>query len=164
MIFTHGEGLDWPDNLTVLRHPLHTAHCSFKFGWVGICWHWNVDLHVVGSGTPFKLTLCLRRTRQVKFKNKAPPKQAAKPVLWWQLWTRAKQVLKLHLAETTSAQQGQDITHYFLLPLIASTCHEATKDTHKHTQTWRHQTLIMYSIRLWECFSITDSIQIKGFT
>lgn len=25
-------------------------------------------------------------------------------------------------------------------------------------------TLIMYSIRLWECFSITDSIQIKGFT
>lgn len=25
-------------------------------------------------------------------------------------------------------------------------------------------TLTMYSMRLWECFSITDSIQIKGFT
>lgn len=25
-------------------------------------------------------------------------------------------------------------------------------------------TLIMYSMRLWECFSITDSIQIKGLT
>lgn len=25
-------------------------------------------------------------------------------------------------------------------------------------------TLIMYSMRLWECFSITDSIQISGFT
>lgn len=25
-------------------------------------------------------------------------------------------------------------------------------------------TLIMYSIRLWECFSMTDSIQIRGFT
>lgn len=26
------------------------------------------------------------------------------------------------------------------------------------------RTLIMYSMRLWECFSITDSIQIKGLT
>lgn len=25
-------------------------------------------------------------------------------------------------------------------------------------------TLTMYSMRLWECFSITDSIQIRGFT
>ena len=28
----------------------------------------------------------------------------------------------------------------------------------------RTRTLIMYSMRLWECFSITDSIQIKGLT
>lgn len=26
------------------------------------------------------------------------------------------------------------------------------------------RTLIMYSMRLWECFSITDSIHIKGLT
>lgn len=131
MTFTHGEGFDWPDNLTVLRHPLHTAHCSFKLGWVGIRWHWNVDLHVVGSGTPFKLTLCLRwepdrSSLKTKLHLNRLQNQCCDD-------SREQELNRFWNTRTTSAQQAQDITHYFLLPLIASTCNEATKETQAHT-------------------------------
>ena len=76
----HREGLDWPDDLAVLRHPLHTAHCGLKLGRVCVCWHRNVDLHVVGCGTPFELTLRLRRENKwVKFNTMS--EQGTKPGL-----------------------------------------------------------------------------------
>lgn len=61
MASAHREGLDWPDDLAVLGHPLDAAHCSFEFGRVCVRWHWNVDLHVVGRGTSFELAFRLGR-------------------------------------------------------------------------------------------------------
>uniref|UniRef100_A0A0E9XMI6 Uncharacterized protein n=1 Tax=Anguilla anguilla TaxID=7936 RepID=A0A0E9XMI6_ANGAN len=53
------EGFDGPDDLAVLRYPLHAAHRGLELGRVGVGGDRNVDLHVVGRRPPFELALGL---------------------------------------------------------------------------------------------------------
>lgn len=57
---TYWKGFNGPDNFTVLWNPFDTSHSGFKLGRVGVVGNWDVNLHVVGRGSPLELALGLR--------------------------------------------------------------------------------------------------------
>lgn len=68
-VCSYRERLDGPNNLTVLRHPLHTAHGGLELGRVSIGRDRNVNLHIVGGGTSLKLRLSLKKPRTSVFER-----------------------------------------------------------------------------------------------
>lgn len=59
MLLTYREGLNGPDDLTVLWDPLDAAHSGLKFRRVSIGGDRDMDLYVVSRRPPLELTLGL---------------------------------------------------------------------------------------------------------
>lgn len=168
---TDGEGLDVPLHHVLLGDPLGAARGGLELGRVGVAGHRHQDGHVVGSGAALELTAGLRRAtastirpqrerRLKKKKNRASRRFIDVARLLVILRGAANRWRAQRWPTRVAACQKYQTSFFFFLfsppPRVLG--------VHAGGCVCLSPTFTLISTRLWENFSITLSIQMRGFT